>query len=235
VIAVAATDSTNARAGFSNFGPEVDLAAPGVFILSTLPGSYGYLSGTSMSAPFVSGLAAILRGIPGIGSPAAIAYDMESTALDLGPSGPDALYGYGLIQMDAAIRLASPPTSTPLPTFTSMPHAGSGPGGFPQYPPGLGPPTPTFTPSPWPTFSPTPTLTGTATVSAVIPTQQAELAALSDSVRNVSLSQALATKLGTDWPLACGGSILILLGIWQVWVLRRKAAHRGGRQYIRMR
>ena len=104
VIAVAATNSTNARAGFSDFGPEVDVAAPGVDILSTLPGGYGYLSGTSMSTPFVAGLAAIFRGIPGSGSPDAIAFDMESTALDLGPSGPDSFYGYGLIQMDAAIR-----------------------------------------------------------------------------------------------------------------------------------
>ncbi len=126
VIAVAATDSTNARADFSDYGPEVDVAAPGVDILSTFPGGYGYLSGTSMSTPFVAGLAAILRGIPGSGSPDAIAFDMESTALDLGPSGPDSFYGYGLIQMDAAIRLVLPPTPTPLPSSTFAPRARSG-------------------------------------------------------------------------------------------------------------
>jgi thermitase len=113
VIAVGATDTLNAHAGFSNAGPEMALSAPGEMIYSTLPGSYGYRSGTSMAAAFVSGLAAILRGLPGNSSPAAIANQMEASALDLGAPGRDNQYGYGLIQMDGAIRLALPPAPTP--------------------------------------------------------------------------------------------------------------------------
>lgn len=124
VIAVGATDSTNSWAGFSNYGAEVDVVAPGVNIYSAyIGGGYGYRSGTSMSAPHVSGLAAILWGIPGNG-PANIRTIIETTAQDLGNPGWDNYFGYGLIQMDAAIQQALPmatPTVTPteLPTETS--------------------------------------------------------------------------------------------------------------------
>ncbi|RPI86795.1 MAG: peptidase S8, partial [Chloroflexi bacterium] len=83
VIAVGATDSSNTRAGLSNYGPEIDLCAPGISIFSTVPGGYSSSSGTSMAAPFVSGLASILLGIPGNGSPAAVTGQMQNTALDL--------------------------------------------------------------------------------------------------------------------------------------------------------
>ena len=61
VLSVGATDQNDARASFSNYGVDVDVAAPGVSILSTLPSNgYGYKSGTSMSTPLVAGLAGLV-------------------------------------------------------------------------------------------------------------------------------------------------------------------------------
>lgn len=145
VIAVAATDQMNSRANFSNYGPEVDLAAPGDSIYSLYPGGgYGYRSGTSMATPFVSGLAAILIGLPNNYDAGLVEFQMESTALDLGATGWDTYYGAGLIQMDQAIKLASPPTPTPSSTPTS---------------------TATFTLTPTATSTPTSTSTYTATAT----------------------------------------------------------------------
>jgi subtilisin family serine protease len=63
IISVAATNHNDMRAGFSNYGLfSVDLAAPGVNILSTIPSnSYGYKDGTSMAAPHVAGVAALIK------------------------------------------------------------------------------------------------------------------------------------------------------------------------------
>jgi len=97
VVAVAATDINNTRAWFSSTGPAVELSAPGVNIYSTLKGgTYGYLSGTSMAAPHVTGVAALIMSYNPITN-IQTRIRMQTTATDLGSAGKDNLYGYGLV------------------------------------------------------------------------------------------------------------------------------------------
>ncbi len=63
VISVASLDQKGKRAKSSNYGKWVDVAAPGKKIYSTIPGGYGYKSGTSMACPHVSGLAGLIWSI----------------------------------------------------------------------------------------------------------------------------------------------------------------------------
>ncbi len=103
VIGVAATDLWERRASFSNYGSWVDVAAPGVSILSTTPrGSYDYYSGTSMASPHVAALAGLLVG-QGHG-PSGVRSRILDTAVDLGPDGRDPYFGAGRIQADQAVR-----------------------------------------------------------------------------------------------------------------------------------
>jgi thermitase len=100
-IAVAATNQDDRRASFSNYGDWVDVAAPGVSILSTVPSGYASWSGTSMAAPHVSALAGLLaaEGYDG----AAIRTRILNTAVDLGANGDDPYYGAGRISASRAL------------------------------------------------------------------------------------------------------------------------------------
>jgi subtilisin family serine protease len=105
-IAVAATTQSDSRASFSSTGPDVELAAPGYQIYSTLwDNTYDTMSGTSMACPHVSGVAALVIA-SGITNNVDVRNQMASTAEDLGATGRDIRYGYGLVDAEAA---AGPP------------------------------------------------------------------------------------------------------------------------------
>ena len=99
VIAVSAIDQNNIAVSWSADGSEVELAAPGVGIYSTwLDGGYHSMSGTSMAAPFVSGVAALMMQNNTGASPDEIRAAMAYNAIDLGVQGRDNVYGFGLVQ-----------------------------------------------------------------------------------------------------------------------------------------
>jgi len=120
VIAVAATDAEDRPAGFSNYGAYISVAAPGVSIISTIPGNgYGVLSGTSMATPHVSGLAALLLSLNPDLSPAQVRTLIQEHADDqVGPStvdtpGWDPFYGAGRIHVGRTVTAVSPHPYTP--------------------------------------------------------------------------------------------------------------------------
>ena len=101
---VAATDADNSLASFSNYGKAVDLAAPGVDILTTSPGNrYTYISGTSFSAPLTAGVAALVVSARPDLKPATVIKILKDSATYNGNS---YYFGAGLLNADAAVDLA---------------------------------------------------------------------------------------------------------------------------------
>ncbi|MBI5733131.1 S8 family serine peptidase [Candidatus Jorgensenbacteria bacterium] len=114
LINVAATDSYDSRAGWSTYGNDVDVAAPGQVILSTARGgATNYWSGTSFSAPLVSGLLALIWSANPNLTPDNVQDILFSSSLDLGEPGWDQYYGWGRI--DAAAAVANTLTSKTSP------------------------------------------------------------------------------------------------------------------------
>jgi subtilisin family serine protease len=105
-------------ATFSNHNRSVDVIAPGVNILSSVPRrvkeravapGYALKDGTSMAAPYVAGLAALVMAANGNAlSPYQVARQIENTAVDLGSSGRDNANGHGLVNPRAAVTLQAP-------------------------------------------------------------------------------------------------------------------------------
>ncbi|MBC7262599.1 MAG: S8 family serine peptidase, partial [Chloroflexi bacterium] len=161
-VAVAATDANDQRCSFSNYGPEVDIAAPGEAILSTWlpPYYYYYKRGTSMATPHVSGAAALLWSWRPDLTNIRIEEQLETQADDVNASlypGPDPYLGWGRLNIYRALA-SLPPAPTHTPTATPIPSATP-----------TATPTPTLTPTPMTTMQPTPTKTPTRIYHVWIP------------------------------------------------------------------
>lgn len=107
VVAVSATDANDEITDFSSRGPEVDVAAPGDAVLSTIPGTvlYAEASGTSMSSPHVAGLGALLRAL-GLDLDEARDAIIDGADLVDGATGETDEYGAGRINVADSVAIA---------------------------------------------------------------------------------------------------------------------------------
>lgn len=122
-ISVAAVDEQGNVTNFSSRGEYVDIAAPGYKIISTIPGGYGEMSGTSEATPEVAAIGALMLakhisqgGTTGLESTADMLAHMKATSKDQGVPGRDREYGFGLIDPAALLAdIQDPPEPAPLP------------------------------------------------------------------------------------------------------------------------
>ena len=95
---------TQARADFSSYGDRLDVAAPGDKVLSLKPGGgYVSMSGTSMAAPHVVGLVALLRAQHPDWTPDQVRAHLTGAVDDLGDAGKDKYYGHGAVNAFKAL------------------------------------------------------------------------------------------------------------------------------------
>lgn len=103
-LVVSALDKIDKFANFSNYGQTVDLSAPGVSINSTHPNnSYGLRSGTSMSSPYVAGVAALLKLEDPTRTVDDLEYLLKFYSKDLGEEGKDPYYGVGKVSLEGYV------------------------------------------------------------------------------------------------------------------------------------
>ena len=100
VISVGATDEDDVRASFSSFGIGLELVAPGFGITSTGLEGYGVVQGTSFAAPHVAGVAALVWSYNRSLMNVQVRGKLRNDAVDLGLTGKDDEYGYGLVQLN---------------------------------------------------------------------------------------------------------------------------------------
>lgn len=154
---VTAADSADVKSSFSNWGSWVDITAPGEGIPSALPPSgYGTWSGTSMSAPFVAGEAALIRSMRPLLNVRQIASVMAHTSTQIDDLNPQFSGKLGEGRIDAGAAVAFLQTGNAIPDVGSMISSGCV---------GTLQPPPTITP----VSAPSATATSTRTQPALFP------------------------------------------------------------------
>lgn len=140
VISVAAVDFASQRAPYSNFGENIDIAAPGGDlgadqnqdnfadgVLSTLVDDssqpfkfiFKFYQGTSMASPHVAGVASLLLAANPALTPDQVEQALESTATDLGTAGKDSIFGHGLVNAFAAVQSVITPNPNGNPQMST--------------------------------------------------------------------------------------------------------------------
>ncbi|WP_412101426.1 type VII secretion-associated serine protease mycosin [Micromonospora ureilytica] len=110
VIAVGGVDRAGQHAAISVTGPKIDVVAPAIDIYSTsYGGKYSKGTGTSSATAIVAGAAALIRSKYPYLPAREVAHRLTATAVDKGPPGRDDEYGYGVIDLVAALTADVPP------------------------------------------------------------------------------------------------------------------------------
>lgn len=252
VIAVGAVDYQLQRARYSNFGHQLDLVAPGGdthidangdglpdgILQETFQGdptrfALYNMEGTSMAAPHVAGVAALLFAFNPTATAAQVRQVLEMTARDLGAPGFDENYGYGLVQAAAALAAmgAQAPTETPWPPSLTLSATATVVTPSPSTPTsthtatatqGVATPSPSATDTPTLTrviVTPSPSVTSTPTPTRVIvvpspsPTSTPTATHVMGMPSPPPTSSATATlPASTATPVVSGGEQLIVNG-----------------------
>jgi subtilisin family serine protease len=117
-LSVGATDAADGHPAFSTANDDVEVSAPGVSIIGPYNGgdsSYALFTGTSMAAPEISGVAALVATVnPGLDAEGIRAV-IDSAVVDLGAPGRDALFGFGRIDIARAVAAAGASQAPPAP------------------------------------------------------------------------------------------------------------------------